>query len=84
MEDANNLQRFLFRVVHNQVVWIRLHCPEADRERSQLFPKSSRERRIGEKIASPKDRVLYPIGCGGIVLCYETPKVEEIGNTATA
>jgi hypothetical protein len=79
MENADDSQRLLFRVVHNQVVGIRLHHPEADRQGSQLFPDSSRERRFGKEITSPKDRFLNPFGCCGIVLSDETPNVEEIG-----
>lgn len=46
---------------------------------STVEDANSHERRFGKKITSPKDCVLNPVGCRGIVLRNETPNVEEIG-----
>lgn len=79
MEDSDDLERFLFRIVHDQVVRVRLDNPEPNGQGSQVFSHSSRKRRVGKKVTSAKDCFLDTIGGWGIVLGYETPNVKEIG-----
>ena len=54
VQDSDNLERFLFRIIDDQVLRIWMHNPKAHRKWGQVFSGATGEWRVGEEIASPK------------------------------
>jgi hypothetical protein len=54
VEDSDNLQRLRLWIVHDQIVRVGMHNPEANRQPSQVVSLPSSKRRISEKVARSK------------------------------
>jgi len=78
MQDSDDLERFLFRIVNDEIVRVRVYDPKTYRHWSQIFARSSRQRRIGKKFTRSKHGGFNTISSFGLVPGYEAPDIEEV------
>jgi hypothetical protein len=81
VEDSDDLEGLLRWIVNDQVHRIRLHYPKPERQQSQIFPHTTGEWRVGQKVAGPQNCFFNPIRRFSVVLAYEVPNLEEIADS---
>jgi hypothetical protein len=76
MHNADDFQRFRFRIVNDEINFVRLHQPEPKRQRGQITADSTGGGRFGEQIASQVNRFLDLISGVEIISRYITPNID--------
>ena len=80
VENSDNLQGLPPRVIHDQIIRVRLRNPKAKRQGSQVFPHASCKGGTSQKIAGPKYRIFDAACSLWIVLSYKVPNVGKVTN----
>ncbi len=78
MNDPNDLQRFCLRVVHNPIIPVGLHKPEAQRQGGQILTDTSGERSVRQESTGGVNRFFDAIRGVQIVTRDLTPDFKEV------
>src|SRR5260370_1749075 len=80
VNDTNDLQWLCLWTVHDPIIPVRLRQPEAQRQRSQVFPYTPGKWSIRKESASGIDRLFNAIRSFGIVLGDVAPDFKKVFN----